>query len=57
MCVKAKSKLVFRYLADFEQEECLGKGGFGVVFQARNKVDDQCYAIKRIALNNRYLNV
>lgn len=44
-----------RYLADFEPVQCLGRGGFGVVFEARNKVDDCNYAIKRIRLPNRYL--
>ncbi|XP_065211097.1 eukaryotic translation initiation factor 2-alpha kinase-like isoform X3 [Planococcus citri] len=42
-----------RYLDDFEPIHCLGKGGFGVVFQARNKIDDCHYAIKRITLPNR----
>ena len=41
-----------RYLTDFEHELCLGKGGFGLVFQAKNKVDDCKYAIKRIQLPN-----
>lgn len=44
-----------RYLTDFEPVQCLGRGGFGVVFEARNKVDDCNYAIKRIRLPNRYL--
>lgn len=30
--------------------ECLGKGGFGVVFKARKKIDEFEYAIKRIYL-------
>ncbi len=42
----------YRYCTDFEQLACLGKGGFGVVFEARNQLDDCTYAIKRIALNN-----
>lgn len=42
-----------RYLTDFEPVSCLGKGGFGVVFQARNKIDDCHYAIKRIPLPNK----
>lgn len=41
------------YLTDFEPVQCLGRGGFGVVFEARNKVDDCNYAIKRIRLPNR----
>ncbi|XKL59293.1 hypothetical protein PGB90_000309 [Kerria lacca] len=44
-----------RYLDDFEPIHCLGKGGFGVVFQARNKMDDCHYAIKRITLPNKYV--
>lgn len=43
-----------RYLTDFEPVDCLGKGGYGVVFEAKNKIDDCNYAIKRIALPNRY---
>jgi len=42
-----------RYLTDFEPVDCLGKGGYGVVFEAKNKIDDCNYAIKRIALSNR----
>jgi serine/threonine protein kinase len=30
--------------------QCLGKGGFGVVFEAKHKVDDKKYAVKRIRL-------
>uniref|UniRef100_A0A4W3JDH4 non-specific serine/threonine protein kinase n=1 Tax=Callorhinchus milii TaxID=7868 RepID=A0A4W3JDH4_CALMI len=44
---------VSRCLTDFELVQCLGRGGFGVVFEARNKVDDCNYAIKRIRLPNR----
>ncbi|KAK6493654.1 eukaryotic translation initiation factor 2-alpha kinase 3-like isoform X2, partial [Huso huso] len=47
------SEYVSRYLTDFEPVQCLGRGGFGVVFEARNKVDDCNYAIKRIRLPNR----
>ncbi|XP_011506315.1 PREDICTED: eukaryotic translation initiation factor 2-alpha kinase [Ceratosolen solmsi marchali] len=44
-----------RYLTDYEPVDCLGHGGYGVVFEARNKIDDCNYAIKRIALpNSRY---
>ncbi|XP_060103856.1 eukaryotic translation initiation factor 2-alpha kinase 3 [Heteronotia binoei] len=49
------SGYVSRYLTDFEPIQCLGCGGFGVVFEARNKVDDCNYAIKRIRLPNREL--
>nr|XP_006629631.1 PREDICTED: eukaryotic translation initiation factor 2-alpha kinase 3 isoform X1 [Lepisosteus oculatus] len=47
------SGYVSRYLTDFVPVQCLGRGGFGVVFEARNKVDDCHYAIKRIRLPNR----
>ncbi|KAM8833485.1 eukaryotic translation initiation factor 2-alpha kinase 3 isoform 2-T2 [Synchiropus picturatus] len=49
------TEYVSRYLNDFEPVQCLGRGGFGVVFEARNKVDDCKYAIKRIRLPNREL--
>ncbi|XP_038046904.1 eukaryotic translation initiation factor 2-alpha kinase 3-like [Patiria miniata] len=42
-----------RYLTDFEHQRCLGKGGFGIVFEAKNVVDENSYAIKRICLPNR----
>nr|XP_023011887.1 eukaryotic translation initiation factor 2-alpha kinase [Leptinotarsa decemlineata] len=41
-----------RYLNDFETIRCLGKGGFGVVFEVKQKYDEQSYAIKRITLPN-----
>lgn len=40
----------FRYLTDFEQLQCLGRGGFGMVFHVRNKLDENEYAVKRIIL-------
>ncbi|XP_065177405.1 eukaryotic translation initiation factor 2-alpha kinase 3-like isoform X1 [Sycon ciliatum] len=39
-----------RFQSDFEKVKTLGKGGFGVVFQARNNFDSQQYAIKRVLL-------
>lgn len=41
---------VSRFLNDFDLVQCLGKGGFGVVFEVKNKLDDCRYAIKRILL-------
>ena len=46
-----------RYRTDFEELETLGKGGFGMVCKARNKLDGRFYAIKKIRLNkNQQLN-
>ncbi|RVE44218.1 hypothetical protein evm_011117 [Chilo suppressalis] len=39
-----------RYENDFTPLRCLGKGGFGVVFEARNNIDHCSYAVKRITL-------
>jgi len=43
-------EFVSRYLADFEPVRCLGRGGFGVVFESKNRIDDNHYAVKRIRL-------
>lgn len=42
-----------RFQSDFDLVQCLGKGGFGVVFEGKNKLDDCNYAIKRIILPNK----
>ncbi|XP_050296030.1 eIF-2-alpha kinase GCN2 isoform X2 [Anthonomus grandis grandis] len=42
---------------EFEILEHLGKGAFGDVLKARNKLDGGCYAIKRIKLNPRNKNL
>lgn len=39
-----------RFANDFETVSCLGKGGFGIVFEVRRNLDECCYAIKRITL-------
>ena len=44
---------ISRFQTDFDMMQCLGKGGFGVVFESKNKLDDCRYAIKRIILPNR----
>lgn len=40
------------YLNDFETIRCIGKGGFGYVFEVKKKIDECSYAIKRITLPN-----
>ncbi|KAJ3383992.1 hypothetical protein HDU92_003815 [Lobulomyces angularis] len=42
---------VGRYETEFEEIAVLGKGGFGTVYQSKNKLDDQEYAIKKVYLN------
>ncbi|KAJ1937246.1 hypothetical protein FBU59_004810, partial [Linderina macrospora] len=39
-----------RYHDDFIQLRCLGKGGFGKVFEVRNKLDGRRYAVKQIRI-------
>jgi alpha-tubulin suppressor-like RCC1 family protein len=39
-----------RYVKDFEEIECIGKGGFGSVYKVKNKLDDRYYAVKKIKL-------
>lgn len=50
--VKLDSRESFtsRFENDFETIRCLGKGGFGVVFEVKQKYDECKYAIKRITL-------
>jgi translation initiation factor 2-alpha kinase 4 len=42
-----------RYAKEFVEEGRLGRGGFGEVFRARNKIDGQPYAIKKIKASSR----
>ncbi|CAJ0610212.1 unnamed protein product [Cylicocyclus nassatus] len=41
-----------KFLQDFEPVKLLGHGGFGVVFEAINRLDECPYAVKRIAVSN-----
>nr|XP_022914905.1 eukaryotic translation initiation factor 2-alpha kinase-like [Onthophagus taurus] len=45
------STFTSHYECSFETIGCLGKGGFGVVFEAKQKIDQCGYAIKRITLD------
>eukprot|EP00842_Homolaphlyctis_polyrhiza_P005296 jgi/Hompol1/5768/HPOL_004721-RA len=40
-----------RYHADFDELEFLGRGGFGQVVKARNRLDGAFYAIKKVKMN------
>lgn len=48
--VSSTSEYNSRYSSDFDSIQRLGRGGFGIVFEARNKIDDCHYAVKRICL-------
>ncbi|GAA6219879.1 eukaryotic translation initiation factor 2-alpha kinase 1 [Lates japonicus] len=39
-----------RYLSEFEEICRLGKGSYGNVFKVMNKLDGQCYAVKKILI-------
>ena len=51
--LRSNSDFVSRYFSDFEPITCLGRGGFGVVFESKNKYDDIHYAVKRITLPHK----
>jgi len=42
-----------RYQNEYDEIETLGKGGFGQVYKARNRLDGQLYAIKKIKLQSK----
>ena len=44
---------VYRLEKDFDVKKCLGKGGFGVVYHVKAKIDCKEYAIKIIKLPSR----
>uniref|UniRef100_A0A0K2V880 non-specific serine/threonine protein kinase n=1 Tax=Lepeophtheirus salmonis TaxID=72036 RepID=A0A0K2V880_LEPSM len=41
---------VSRFESDYIPLQSLGRGGFGIVFECKNKIDDTHYAVKRIRL-------
>ena len=45
-----------RYRTDFDEMRIFGKGGFGVVVAAVNRLDGRLYAIKKIKLMSTSLN-
>jgi len=42
-----------RYTQDFEELGVLGKGGYGIVFQCRHKLDGVIYAVKKVPVSER----
>ncbi|TPX20910.1 hypothetical protein DIZ76_016807 [Coccidioides immitis] len=47
------SILMSRYAAEFEEKSLIGKGSYGVVYKAKNYVDGQFYAVKKIPLSSK----
>lgn len=45
-----------RYKQDFDEGVALGRGGFGQVVKARNKLDGRVYAVKKISANQQTLS-
>ena len=39
-----------RYRIDFEELSTLGRGGYGIVYHVRHRVDNQVYAVKKVPL-------
>ncbi|GFY48248.1 eukaryotic translation initiation factor 2-alpha kinase 3 [Trichonephila inaurata madagascariensis] len=50
---ETKSDFVSRFHKDFQLIAILGKGGFGVVMEVKNKIDDCEYAVKRIRIGTK----
>lgn len=56
-CATWNSLTIFfllRFIDEFEKQKLLGIGGYGCVFQARNRLDKCDYAVKRIPVQNGY---
>lgn len=51
-----KPDFVSRFHKDFQLIAILGKGGFGVVMEVKNKIDDCEYAVKRIRMKTKKYN-
>ena len=43
-----------RYRNEFEEQDKLGKGGFGTVYRVRNKLDGHGYAMKKVRLSSSH---
>ncbi|PPQ98103.1 hypothetical protein CVT26_003273 [Gymnopilus dilepis] len=51
-----RAKHASRWKEDWEELELLGKGAFGSVVKARNKIDNRIYAVKKIRLKSMQSN-
>ncbi|XP_015907284.2 eukaryotic translation initiation factor 2-alpha kinase 1 [Parasteatoda tepidariorum] len=46
--IKGASIYFEKYQSEFEEVSRIGRGGFGTVCKARHKIDDICYAVKKV---------
>ena len=47
----SSSILQARYHHDFEELNVLGRGGYGIVYHVRHRLDNQAYAVKKVPLS------
>lgn len=53
--VQGQSLLDNRYRREFEELSVLGRGGYGVVYHVRHRLDSQIYAVKKVPLSTARL--
>ena len=51
----SSSILRARYHHDFEELNILGRGGYGIVYHVRHRLDNQAYAVKKVPLSTARL--
>ena len=51
--VQPERPFISRFETEYENIQCRGKGGFGVVFEARKKLESVSYAVKRIRMPSK----
>ncbi len=52
--MEPSTKMYLRSKNDFDNWSQIGEGGQGKVFKARNKLDGNMYAIKRVKLDYKF---
>ena len=50
LCLRAHLPWLLRFDKDYDLKDCLGRGGFGVVYHVKNRTDGGEYAVKKIKL-------
>lgn len=51
--IQSERPFISRFESDYENIHCRGRGGFGVVFEARKKLESVSYAVKRIRMPSK----